>query len=43
VYLVSFAFELTYAGFWYGNLKGRGHFTDMGVGGRIIKKCILKK
>jgi hypothetical protein len=28
--------------FWFGNLKRRDH-SDLGVGGRIILKCILGK
>jgi len=32
-----------YTGFWWGNLKGRGHLVDTGVDGRIILKWILRK
>jgi hypothetical protein len=32
-----------YTGFWWGNLKGRGHLVDPGVDGRIILKWILRK
>ena len=30
-------------GFWWGNLRERGHFEDLGVNGRIILKYIFKK
>jgi hypothetical protein len=30
-------------GFWWGNLTERDHSEDLGVGGRIILKCIFKK
>jgi hypothetical protein len=26
---------------WSGNLKGRDHFQDLSINGRIILKCIL--
>jgi hypothetical protein len=29
--------------FWLGNLKGRDHSEDLGVGGRIILKCVFRK
>jgi hypothetical protein len=29
--------------FWFGNLRERNHFVDLGVDGKIILKCILKK
>jgi hypothetical protein len=32
-----------HAGFWWGNLKERGHFENLGVDGKMILKCILKK
>jgi hypothetical protein len=30
-------------GFWWGNLRGRNHFEDLGLDGRIILKWIFKK
>jgi hypothetical protein len=32
-----------HTGFWWGNLRERGHLVDPGVDGRIILKWILKK
>ena len=32
-----------YKGFWWGNLRERGHLEDLGVDGRVISKCIFKK
>jgi hypothetical protein len=29
-----------YTGFWWGNLRERGHFEDLDVDRRIILKCI---
>jgi hypothetical protein len=28
---------------WWQNLRGRHHFEDLGIDGRIILKCILKE
>jgi len=30
-------------GFWWGNLRERNHFEDLGVEGKIILKWTLKK
>jgi hypothetical protein len=32
-----------YAGFWWGNLRGRNHLEDRGVDGRIILRWIIRK
>jgi hypothetical protein len=32
-----------YTGFWWGNLRERVHFKDIGIDGRIILKLILMK
>jgi len=32
-----------YTGFWWGNLRGRGHLGDPGVDGRIILRWIFRK
>jgi len=32
-----------YTGFWRGNLKERGRFVALSIGGRIILEGILKK
>jgi len=32
-----------YTGFWWGNLRERGHLDDPGVGGRIILRWIFRK
>jgi hypothetical protein len=32
-----------YTGFWWGNLRERGHLKDRGLDGRIILKDILRK
>jgi hypothetical protein len=32
-----------YTGLWWGNLKERGCFEDLSIGGRIILEWILKK
>jgi hypothetical protein len=30
-------------GFWWGNLRVRGHWGDPGIGGRIILRWIFRK
>jgi hypothetical protein len=35
--------EVVHIGFCCGNQKGIGHLEDLGVDGKIILKCILKK
>jgi len=35
--------EEVYTGFWWGTLRERDHFEDIGVDGRVILKCIFKK
>jgi hypothetical protein len=30
-------------GFWWGNLRGRDHWGDPGIDGRIILRSIFKK
>jgi len=30
-----------YTGFWFGNLRKRGHLEDIGIDGKIILKWIL--
>jgi len=30
-------------GLWWGNLRERDHLEHLGIGGRIILKCIFKK
>jgi hypothetical protein len=30
-------------GFWWGNLKEREHFEDLGINGRVILKLIIRK
>jgi hypothetical protein len=30
-------------GFWWGNLRERNHFKDLGIDGRIVLKWIFKK
>jgi hypothetical protein len=32
-----------YAGFWWGNLRERGHLGDPGIDGTIILRCIFRK
>jgi hypothetical protein len=32
-----------HTGFWWGDLRERNHFEDLGVDGRIILKWIFKK
>jgi len=32
-----------YKGFWWGNLRERGHLEDPGVDGRIILRFIFRK
>jgi len=32
----------TYSGFWWGNLRGRGHLGDPGIDGRIILRWIFR-
>jgi hypothetical protein len=32
-----------HTGFWWGNLKERGHVEDVGIDGRVILKWILRK
>jgi hypothetical protein len=34
---------LNVTGFWYGNMKERDSFADLGVDGKIILKWMLKK
>jgi hypothetical protein len=29
-----------YTGFWWGNLRERGHLEDPGIDGRIILRCM---
>jgi hypothetical protein len=35
--------ERWYTGFWWGNLKERGHLEDPGVDGRLILRWIFRK
>ena len=32
-----------HSGFWWDNLKERDHIEDLGVGGRVVLKWILKR
>jgi len=32
-----------HTGLWWGNLRERDHLEHLGIGGRIILKCIFKK
>jgi hypothetical protein len=32
-----------YTGFWWGNLRGRGHLEDPGIDGRIILRWIFRQ
>jgi len=32
-----------HTGFWWGDLRERDHLEQLGIDGRIILKCILKK
>jgi len=32
-----------HTGFWWGNLRERDHLEGIGVGGRIILKCLFKR
>jgi len=32
-----------YTGYWWGNLRGKNHVEDPGLGGRIILKLIFRK
>ena len=34
---------MAYTGVWWGNLRERDHLGDLGVDGRIILSCILRK
>jgi hypothetical protein len=31
-----------HARFWWGNLKGTNCFDGLGIGGKVILKCVLK-
>jgi hypothetical protein len=33
--------EEVFTGFWFGSPKARGHWEDLGVGGRITLRCTL--
>jgi hypothetical protein len=35
--------EEVHTGFWWGNLRKRGHLEDQGVNGRIILRRIFRK
>jgi hypothetical protein len=35
--------DVAYTGFWWGNLRERGHLEDPGVVGRIILRWIFMK
>jgi len=32
-----------YIGFWWGNLREREHFEDLGIDGRVILKLFIRK
>jgi hypothetical protein len=32
-----------YTGFWWGNLRERDHFEDLGFDGRVILRWIFRK
>jgi len=32
-----------HTGFWWGDLREKNHLEDLGIGGRVILKCIFKK
>jgi len=32
-----------YSWFWWGNLRGRSHFEDPGIDGRLILRWIFRK
>jgi hypothetical protein len=34
---------VVHTGFWWGKLRVRDHFEDIGIGGRIILKWIFKR
>jgi hypothetical protein len=35
--------EEVHTWFWWGNLRKRDHLEDLGVGDRIILKCVFRK
>jgi hypothetical protein len=35
--------EEAHTGFWWGNLRERDHFEDIGIDGRIILRRIFRK
>jgi hypothetical protein len=40
---VAWASGEVHTGFWWANLRGKGHFEGLGLDGRIILKGIFKK